>query len=135
MHGRATLHRQGRVRRLQAGGRVLMLAMVLCGALATLFAVQAAAQQADAQRTVSGIVTDDQHEPLRGAVVELENPATHVITSYITTEDGRYFFRRLDSHADYNVWATFRGHRSNIGHVSMYDSHAEKVLNLVCKTY
>lgn len=97
--------------------------------------IPARAQQADTQRTVSGLVEDDHHEPLRGAVVQLENPATHVITSYITTADGRYVFHRLDSHADYNVWATFRGHRSSVGHVSMYDSHMDKELNLVCKTY
>lgn len=137
MHGRATVRRCGTVRRLRAISSALLL-VVLGGAMAvhvTLFATAAEAQQADSLRTVSGVVEDDHHEPLRGAVVELENPTTHVITSYITTDDGKYFFRRLDSHADYNVWATFRGHRSNIGHVSMYDSHAEKVLNLVCKTY
>jgi len=86
-------------------------------------------------RTISGIVTDDQHEPLRGVVVELEDSANHQIVSYLTTEDGRYSFKRLDSNTDFQLWATFRGHKSTVHSISMFDSHMEKVIDIVCKTY
>jgi hypothetical protein len=95
----------------------------------------ALAQNADSLRSVSGTVTDDGHEPLKGAVVELENPVTHQVVSYLTAADGTYAFKRLDSHTDFQVWATFRGHKSAVHNVSMFDSHMAKVVDIVCKTY
>jgi len=86
-------------------------------------------------RTISGIVTDDHHEPLHGVVVELENSSSHQIVSYLTAEDGRYSFKRLDSNTDFQVWATFRGHKSTVHSISMFDSHMQKVIDIVCKTY
>ncbi len=93
------------------------------------------AQNRDTLRTLSGTVTDDGHEPLKGVVVELENPATHQIVSYLTAADGTYLFKRLDSHTDYRLWATFRGHKSAVHTISMFDSHMAKVVDIVCKTY
>jgi hypothetical protein len=86
-------------------------------------------------RTISGTITDTNHEPLRGAIVELENPASHQIVSYLTQDDGRYQFKRLDSHTDFQLWATFRGHKSPTRSISMFDSHLNKVINIVCKTF
>jgi hypothetical protein len=94
------------------------------------------AQQQGAQlRTISGVVTDDHHEPLRGAVVELENGSSHDIVSFITAADGKYVFKRLDSHTDFTLWATFRGNKSSTHSISMFDSHPEKVVDIVCKTF
>jgi hypothetical protein len=95
----------------------------------------ATAQNRDSLQTVSGTVTDDGHEPLKGAVVELENPATHEVVSYLTPADGTYVFKRLDSHTDFHLWATFRGHKSAVHSISMFDSHMAKVVDIVCKTY
>jgi hypothetical protein len=86
-------------------------------------------------RTISGLITDDSHEPLRGAVVELENTANHEIISFLTQADGRYEFKRVDSHTDFQLWATFRGHRSPVHNISMFDDHLDKVINIQCKTY
>jgi hypothetical protein len=86
-------------------------------------------------RTISGTVTDSGHEPIRNAIVELENPANHEVISFITAADGHYIFNRLDSHTDFQVWATFRGHKSVVHNISMYDSHMDKVINIVCKDY
>jgi hypothetical protein len=93
------------------------------------------AQDKTSLRTISGTVTDDHHEPLRGAVVELENPASHVVVSFITGTDGQFVFKRVDSHADFTLWATFRGNRSAVHGISMFDSHMDKLIHLVCKTY
>jgi hypothetical protein len=109
-----------------------------CGcALALLLAIFPlhAQTQAAAYRTITGTITDDQHEPLKGAVVELENPANHQIVSYVTGPDGHYLFMRVDSHQDFTLWATFRGHRSPVHGISMFDSHLDKTINIVCKTY
>ena len=118
------------MRRLTTGLMALLTGCILCCAVAAY-----AQMKTTTQRTVSGIITDDSHEPLRGAVVELENPSNHEIVSFLTAEDGRYIFKRVDSHTDFQLWATFRGHKSIIHTISMYDSHLEKVINIVCKTY
>ena len=113
-----------------------LTALLACGVLLCCVATARPQQmKTPTMRTISGIVTDDGHEPLHGAVVELENPANHEIVSYLTAEDGRYTFKRVDSHTDFQLWATFRGHKSVIHTISMYDSHLEKIINIVCKTY
>jgi hypothetical protein len=86
-------------------------------------------------RTVSGTVSDGSHEPIRGAVVELENPSTHQVVSFLTLADGHYVFHRLDSHTDFRIWATFRGHKSTVHNISMFDDHLDKVIAIECKTY
>jgi hypothetical protein len=44
-------------------------------------------------------------------------------------------FKRIDSHTDFQLWATFRGHKSPVHTISMFDSHLDKVVNIVCKTF
>jgi hypothetical protein len=109
----------------------IALALTLLSAATLAFAQM----QAPAFRTVSGTITDDSHEPLRGAVVELEEPASHAILSFLTQDDGHYEFKRINSHADYQLWATFRGHKSTIHNISSFDDHLNKIINIVCKTY
>jgi hypothetical protein len=60
------------------------------------------------QRTLSGIVTDTNHEPIRGAVVELRNESSDALMTYITEANGTYNFKRLDGNTDYTVWVVFR---------------------------
>jgi hypothetical protein len=91
--------------------------------------------QAPSYRTISGVITDDSHEPLRGAVVELENQDSHTIVSYLTQNDGRYTFKRLDSHTDFQLWATFRGNKSPTHTISKFDDHLNKVIDIKCKTF
>jgi hypothetical protein len=110
------------------GFAMLLAVVLLCGGVAW-------TQSGTSPRTVSGVVTDDGHEPLKGAFVQLENPANHEVVSYLTAADGRYIFKRVDSHADFTVWATFRGHESVKHKISMFDSHLDKVIDIVCKTY
>jgi hypothetical protein len=85
-------------------------------------------------RTITGTVTDG-HEPLRGAVVQLQNPANNFVESYVTDDDGRYVFKHADSHTDFRLWATYRGHKSEVHSISMFDSRLEKVVNIVCGTH
>ena len=91
-----------------------------------------------AQRTykvVSGIVTDANHEPLKGAVVEVESAETKSVRSYITDTSGHYTFPRLDGDTDYRVWARFRGKDSKSKTVSGFETRKNKVLNLVIRLY
>jgi hypothetical protein len=87
------------------------------------------AQQAVSLRTLSGTVTDSSHEPLRGAIVELQNSADNSVQTYLTTEDGHYLFKRLNSNADYRVWVVFRTRHTPARSVSKFDSHLTKVID------
>jgi len=93
------------------------------------------AQQATTVRTISGIVTDTSHEPLRGAAVELRNPATNSVVSRLTDASGRYTFKRLDGATDYTLRALYRGHESHSHNISKFDSHLDKVVNFTIKPY
>ncbi len=85
-------------------------------------------------RNLTGTVTDQHHEPLRGAVVEVHNEDTDSVVSYITGRSGRYSFKRLDGDTDYRVWATHRGHRSSEKKLSLFDMNRAKVIDLVIKS-
>jgi len=88
-----------------------LMALLACGILLCCGAATAWTQmKAPSLRTISGSITDDGHEPLHGAVVQLENLDSHEIVSFLTTEDGHYIFKRIDSRTDFQLWATFRGH-------------------------
>ena len=110
-----------------------LIALVLMAAGRLLLSVPAGAQQAGS-RTITGTVTDG-HEPLSGAVVQLQNPGNNSIVTYLTDASGGYRFQRLDSQIDFNLWAMFRGHRSEVRTISKFDSHMDKVINLTVKTY
>ena len=82
-------------------------------------------------RDLSGTVTDHQHEPLKGAVIQVENGGTLFVASYITDRDGRYNFKRLDGNIDYRIWVEFRGHKSRVKQLSKFDDNKPKILNFV----
>ncbi len=118
------------------GGRRLAiwraaLSLLLCGA-----AVLSPGSELRAQRsfrTLQGTVTDRHHEPLKGAVVEVENQSTHGVLSYITDQSGRYSFKRLGGDTDYSVWSTYRGQHSKTRTLSLFDAHATKKIDLTIK--
>ena len=82
-------------------------------------------------RDISGTVTDHQHEPLRGAVVEVENCVSLGVVSFITDRDGRYSFKRLDGDIDYRVWVNFRGHKSKVRQLSKFDEYKPKTIDFI----
>lgn len=107
-------------------GAILAAAFILC------CVIGAPAQQqppAPVARNLSGRVTDEGNEPLRGAIVKLQNPADNSVITFITQANGEYQFKRLDGSTDYRVWATFRGHSSAVHSISKFDNHMQTVVN------
>jgi Carboxypeptidase regulatory-like domain len=86
-------------------------------------------------RNLTGTVQDRHHEPLNGAVVEIENENTKGVISYITDRSGRYIFKRIPGEVDYRVWFTYRGQRSGIRELSQFDDHSTAIINLTVKSY
>ena len=84
-------------------------------------------------RDLSGSVEDSQHEPLRGAVVYLEDENSHAVVTYITDRSGHFSFKRLRGEIDYEVWAVFRGQQSKHKSLSQFDTHSAPVVMLTVK--
>jgi hypothetical protein len=104
--------------------------------IALLFTLGSSAAIAQpAYRDLTGTVTDRQHEPLRGAVVQIENEETKSVVSYITNRTGQYNFKRLDDKADYRLWATWRDQRSSVKKLTQFDANRDKVIDLVIEEH
>jgi hypothetical protein len=86
-------------------------------------------------RNLTGTVQDRHHEPLNGAVVEIENENTKGVISYITDRSGRYSFKRIQGEVDYRIWFTYRGQRSGVRELSQFDDHQNATINLMIKSY
>jgi ABC-type transporter lipoprotein component MlaA len=86
-------------------------------------------------RNLTGTVQDRQHEPLTGAVVEIENENTKSVISYITDRSGRYSFKRLEREVDYRVWFTYRGQRSKVRELSQFDDRQNAKIDLVIRRF
>jgi hypothetical protein len=103
-------------------------AALFCGAL--LVSPAFGQYQRNPPRTITGTVTDGGHEPLRGAVVQIETEGSMTIQSFVTDERGIYHFRNLNPDADYQVWATFRGMHSKHENVSKFDHKQDREIPL-----
>lgn len=85
------------------------------------------------EKSVSGIVTDANGNPVPGAVVQLKNTRTLQVRSFIAKEMGDYYFQGLATDADYEVKADFNGKSSGTKTLSSFDSHPEARVNLQLK--
>ena len=82
------------------------------------------------ERAITGTVQDGSHEPLRGAVVQMEEAGTLVIRSYVTDQRGEYHFRNVSSSSDFTLWATFRGNKSKTESISKFDHKLDREIPL-----
>ena len=85
------------------------------------------------ERPVTGVVTDADGNPLKGAVVQLKDTRTQKVRSVITHEKGDYMFTGLTKSVDYQLTATFTGHSSEPHTLSTFDSRMKPVVNLQIK--
>lgn len=104
-------------------------------ALALLFGPAVLAQKdkkgAEANtRSVEGQVTSPDDVALSGAVVQLKNTKTLQIRSFITKEDGSYYFNGLSADVDYELRAESKGLSSSTKTLSSFDSRKTATINL-----
>ncbi len=93
----------------------------------------AAAKKGEDQnvRSVQGTVFDANDAAVNGAVVQLKNTKTLQIRSFITKENGAYYFHGLSPDVDYELKAdNNQGASSPTKTLSSFDSRKEAVLNL-----
>ncbi len=116
--------------RLRAGA-VLTAAVALLWSSAGLALAQGKKKEAEEKnRTLSGVVLDPNDSAVAGAIVQLKNTKTLQVRSFITKEDGSYFFGGLDPDVDYTVKADHQGMSSAQRTISSFDSRKRPVVNL-----
>lgn len=96
-------------------------------ALVLVIALPAIAQ---GTRTLQGQVADGSDAPLPGAVVYLKNTKTLAVRTYVSDKSGNYRFTSLSPNVDYEVYAEFKGAKSDSKTLSAFDSRSTAVINL-----
>ncbi len=102
-------------------------------ALAVLTFAQGKKTKEPTERSVSGIVTDENDMPVPGAIVQLKNLKTLEVRSFIAKEHGDYYFHGLATDVDYELKAESNGKGSGPKTLSSFDTHPEARLNLQLK--
>ena len=81
-------------------------------------------------RLLFGKVLDHQDNPLPDAVVYVTNTRTRAIKTYIVGSDGSYRFPALSSAVDYEVYAQYKGRKSDTKAVSQFDDRSQVYMDL-----
>jgi hypothetical protein len=85
------------------------------------------------QRSVQGTVTDGKDSPISGAVVYIKNAKTLQIRSFITKDQGTYYFHSLSPDVDYELHAESNGATTPNKTLSSFDSRKQAIINLKLK--
>lgn len=110
---------------------LLTAALLLCGAVA--LGQEKKPKKGEPQtRSVQGVVSQGDEQPAVGAVVQLKNTKTLQIRSFITKENGAYYFHELSPDIDYELNATDKktGESSSTKTLSSFDSRTNAIINL-----
>jgi hypothetical protein len=81
-------------------------------------------------RVISGTVTDENGEPVEGAVVKLSSPSVVAVRSAITRDDGTYHFSGLNGRIDYYLRARHEDRQSRRHKVSRFSGGDEHTVDL-----
>jgi hypothetical protein len=107
-----------------------LLPLVLASALCSLAWAQAKKGDQSPTRSVQGVVTDGSENAVQGAVVQLKNVKTLQVRSFITKEQGTYYFHGLSPDVDYELKAEHQGNASSTKTLSSFDSRKQAAINL-----
>jgi len=81
-------------------------------------------------RSVQGAVFNQNEKVVEGAIVQLKNMKTLQVRSFVTREDGTYYFHGLSTNNDYEIRAEYQGASSSVRTLSVFDSRKKAVINL-----
>jgi hypothetical protein len=112
---------------------VITAATLACAILAVFCAVASAApdkKDKSVGRLLSGKVLDPRDNPLPDAVVYLTNTRNRAVKTYIVGQDGTYRFPALSTAIDYEVYAQYKGHKSDTKSVSQFDDRSQVYIDL-----
>src|SRR5271165_3006429 len=92
-----------------------------CALLVAMGAVAHSQKDKSAGRLLFGKVLDPQDNPLPDAIVYLTNTRTRSVKTYIVGKDGTYRFPALSRSIDYEVYAQYKGLKSDTKSVGQFD--------------
>jgi len=110
------------------GCRILLLLLLVGLAVASPYGTK---EKNAPGRLLVGKVFDRHDNPLQDAVVYLSNTRTHAVKSYIVGPDGAYHFPELSPNIDYEVYAQYKGQKSDTKTVSQFDDRTQ--VNIVLR--
>lgn len=84
----------------------------------------------DTTRLLTGKVVDRDDNPLPNAVVYLTNSRTRAVKTYIVSQEGTYRFPALQPGLDYELYAQYNGHKSDVKSVSQFDDRTQVYITL-----
>src|SRR2546421_12853434 len=84
----------------------------------------------DQLRTLNGNVRNKGDQILPGSIVYLKNMKTLSVKSYIADDKGEFHFHALSPNVDYEVYAEYKGTRSQTKTMSSFDSRAVLSMDL-----
>jgi hypothetical protein len=116
---------------------VIQALSVACALLVLICAAaNAAADKKDKAvgRLLLGKVLDPQDNPLPDAIVYLTNTRTRAVKTYIVGSDGTYRFPALSTAIDYEVYAQYKGRKSDTKSVSQFDDRSQVYVDLKVNT-
>lgn len=115
-------------------GAGLVLAILMMFSMAFAPATQAQTRKGEPTvRSVTGIVTDGSGGAVSGAVVQLKNTKTLQIRSFITKDEGQYFFQGLSPDVDFELHAEAKTGSSATHTLSSFNTDKQAVVNLKLK--
>jgi hypothetical protein len=123
--GAASKHWEDHMRR---SWLVFVAVLLLAGAPAGF--AQGKKKAEEQNRSVKGAVTTPDEQTVAGAVVQLKNTKTLQVRSFITKDDGTYYFHGLSPDIEYELRADFQGASSGAKTLSPFDSRKEAIINL-----
>lgn len=112
---------------------VIKAVTVACALLVALGAVSSASpdkKEKPVGRLLFGKVLDPQDNPLPDAVVYVTNTRTRAVKTYIVGPDGTYRFPALSTAVDYEVYAQYKGRKSDTKSLSQFDERSQVYLDL-----
>jgi hypothetical protein len=107
--------------------------LVACALLVTFSATSGAASDKKDKpvgRLLYGKVLDAQDNPVPDAVVYVTNTRTRAVKTYIVGPDGTYRFPALSTAVDYEIYAQYKGRKSDTKSVGQFDDRSQVNLNL-----
>ncbi len=112
----------------------LLATVVLMALLALTPAANAQTRKGEPTvRSVTGTVTDASGGAVSGAVVQLKNTKTLQIRSFITKDEGQYYFQGLSPDVDFELHAESKTGNSTTHTLSSFNTDKQAVINLKLK--
>jgi hypothetical protein len=81
-------------------------------------------------RLLTGQVMNARDRPLANAIVYLKNTKTLAVKTYIADTHGMYRFASLAPNIDFEIFAEYRGKRSDTKTLSSFDNRGQSTINL-----